>query len=72
MSTNTHAIYTEPRSLECCCCGAGTIGRQWYNRDAGYGICELCAIKIARTETPDYMRSTYGITGVHHSVAVQP
>lgn len=32
-----------PRRLICCCCGASVIGRQWWNRDTGYGICEPCA-----------------------------
>lgn len=65
------AAYKKPISLECCCCGNRTIGRQWYNRDTGYGVCEPCATKIALTETPEYMRSTYGIYGVHYGVPVQ-
>lgn len=30
------------RSLECNVCGLGTKGRQWWNRDTGYGLCKDC------------------------------
>ena len=29
--------------LICCCCNGETYGRQWYNRDTGYGLCSRCA-----------------------------
>ena len=39
----------------CSCCGADTIGRQWSNRDTGYGVCVVCADcqdNAARFEEP--------------------
>jgi len=37
-------IKKEPRiiNLECNCCGGSAPGRQWYNRDDGYGLCVRC------------------------------
>lgn len=29
--------------LRCCCCGCETRGRQWWNRDRGFGLCPTCA-----------------------------
>ena len=68
------------RRLECCCCG-GDAGRwqQWWNRDAGYGLCGRCATWIATRETKqdrptaEEMNRCYGIEGVHRQFAeVQP
>jgi hypothetical protein len=28
--------------LVCCCCGVYTLGRQWWNRDTGFGCCVDC------------------------------
>lgn len=52
-------------SLECCCCGGGTTGRQWWNRDTGYGICVPCGVDQEQTESPATMISYYGHKGVH-------
>jgi hypothetical protein len=40
--SNTNAI----KRLECCWCGQTTKGRQWCNREKGYGLCGKCAEKI--------------------------
>jgi hypothetical protein len=66
------------RVLECCCCGESTRGRQWWNRDTGYGICGAC-IKWFRTsrkpdrddprESEEQIRDYYGIEGIHFNVA---
>lgn len=53
------------RRLVCCVCGAGTRGRQWWNRDAGFGICKTCAERQAKRETPEDHASLYGQRGVH-------
>src|SRR5690554_239123 len=29
--------------LRCACCGDMTRGRQWHNRDKGFGLCPRCA-----------------------------
>ena len=54
--------------LTCCCCGEYTKGRQWHNRDTGYGLCAKCADWIATRETPENMLSYYGECGVHYKV----
>lgn len=56
------------RSLTCCCCGTLTRGRQWWNRDTGYGLCEKCAVWISSRETPEDFERCYGRAGVHHSL----
>lgn len=57
------------KSLTCCCCGCGTKGRQWHNRDKGYGLCPKCAdwLKDGR-ETPEQMLEYYGREGEHYNV----
>lgn len=66
---------TKPiRRLECCCCGSVEIrGRQWWNRDTGYGICVAC-IQFVRNhgETEVEIRDNYGIEGVHWGLEQQP
>lgn len=52
--------------LICCCCGTSTRGRQWWNRDTGYGICDECAESQSKTTGPDTMRSYYGERGTHY------
>jgi hypothetical protein len=31
------------RRLRCACCDESVLGRQWWNRDLGYGVCLRCA-----------------------------
>jgi len=62
---------TEPSApvvtLTCSCCGSSTKGRQWHNRDAGYGICPKCADWLALDrESPESMRLNYGVFGYHY------
>jgi hypothetical protein len=62
----------DTRYLTCSCCGEGTRGRQWHNRDTGYGLCPSCAVRLAalphigHEDTAAYMRDCYGIAGVHY------
>lgn len=55
-------------SLRCACCGIETKGRQWHNRDTGYGVCLDCITGMAGIETPETLREWYGIAGVHYRV----
>lgn len=58
--------YCKPvRTLHCCVCGTDTKGRQWYNRDRGYGLCPSCGDKLAASED---LRRMAGIRGVHWDV----
>ena len=53
------------KRLICCCCGKSTRGRQWHNRDKGYGLCLKCHDWISTKETKEEMDSCYGVKGVH-------
>ncbi len=56
------------KQLICCCCGNYTIGRQWWNRDTGYGLCEPCADTISAREDEETMKSCYGEKGKHYAI----
>ena len=54
--------------LECCCCGQITAGRQWWNRDTGYGLCNDC-IELNRRGSDDRdMVSQFGYLGVNYGI----
>ncbi len=53
------------RNLSCACCGAPTRGRQWHNRDTGYGLCSNCVDYCARGETAESFERCYGLRGIH-------
>lgn len=54
--------------LSCSCCGRYTLGRQWFNRDKGYGLCTRCIEFCKRGETDASFRSMYGDRGVHYDL----
>ena len=55
------------KKLICCCCGKYTKGKQWYNRDKGYGICPDCAKWVKETGTSkEEMISSYGHPGINY------
>ena len=57
------------RHLECCVCGALTIGCQWWNRDTGYGICVPCVDFVRKHgETEAQITDYYGAEGIHWGV----
>jgi len=56
------------RSMVCCCCGDSARGRQWWNRDTGYGLCVPCADRIEPKETAAEMVELYGQRGYHYGV----
>ncbi len=58
----------KPRDLVCCCCGVYTKGRQWHNRDNGYGICPVCAGEQIIEEGAETMQSYYGRKGYHYDI----
>jgi len=57
------------KELICCCCGNQTSGRQWWNRDTGYGLCVKCAEVISKKEDEETMKSCYGEKGKHYAIA---
>jgi len=69
------------RNLTCACCGQSTRGRQWWNRDTGYGVCPRCAddntkrygegLAADTKENPcsQTTHALYGVRGYHFAVA---
>jgi hypothetical protein len=56
------------RSLTCCCCGERTRGRQFFNRDTGFGLCVECVPRCHKGETEKSFARCYGVRGVHYGV----
>lgn len=56
------------RTLQCCCCGGYTRGRQFYNQDTGHGLGDCC-VDFVTPRTED-MERTYGVPGVHYRIGV--
>jgi hypothetical protein len=56
------------RNLSCSCCGKATVGRQWWNRDTGYGLCTACIDFCARGENPESFEQLYGKRGIHYDL----
>lgn len=55
------------QNLTCSCCGGYAPGRQWYNRDTGYGVCLKCVeSNIRHGEDADSIKQSYGVRGVHY------
>ena len=54
--------------LLCSCCDGLTYGRQWWNRDAGFGLCVDCVDFVSRGQTPEWVLDSYGERGVHYDV----
>lgn len=57
------------KSLICCCCGRGTRGKQWWNRDTGFGLCDDCIDYVGASNIdPGQKHSYYGIRGIHWDI----
>lgn len=57
------------RNLYCNCCGAQTRGRQWHNRDTGYGMCTDCIAYVRSKGMPEEeIVDLYGQEGIHWGV----
>lgn len=57
------------RTMSCAVCGAYCRGRQWHNRDTGYGLCTECPAWLAgRGMDAAEMERLYGKPGVHYAV----
>lgn len=50
--------------LCCCVCGKQEQGRQWWNRDKGYGLCRSCGIEMGKKGIDD-PSSMAGDRGYH-------
>lgn len=54
------------RTLHCACCSSETRGRQWWNRDTGFGLCSACAVWIG-SRWPADLAPNYGVEGIHYN-----
>lgn len=54
--------------LTCCCCGNGTRGRQWWNRDTGYGLCKDCIVDCGADVAIGETAEAYGVRGYHYDL----
>lgn len=60
----------------CCCCGEQCYGKQWWNRDTGYGICKNCVERQKLNLTEKYgkdfadreIKECYGIEKIHYNI----
>lgn len=59
---------TKPIDLTCSCCDRPTRGRQWHNRDTGYGLCTKCATWLEPRESAEAMQQNYGTKGIHYAI----
>jgi len=56
------------KTLICNCCGNYTRGKQWWNRDEGYGICESCGAEQVERYGLESVEFDNGKKGVHWGV----
>ena len=62
------ATKKRPRRLTCCCCGQTAIGRQWWNRDTGYGLCMRCSNDWIKSLGLEETEHSCGKRGVHWGI----
>lgn len=61
----------KPRMLRCAVCGASVLGRQWWNRDEGFGVCVPCAERHTIWNGVEYTRLLFGSDGYHYNLQEQ-
>lgn len=67
--TNTTARKEIPtRQLICNCCGAYCRGRQWHNRDTGFGLCLSCGDMQEKKYGIEEVKSWSGIRGYNWGI----
>lgn len=55
--------------MRCCCCGGGTRGRQWWNRDTGFGLCDECIDDVGVADVAiGATAASYGVRGYHWDI----
>ena len=57
---------TPIQELTCGCCSGSARGRQWWNQDQGYGLCDKC-INLCVGDAA--FSSAYGHRGIHWGLA---
>ena len=57
------------KMLDCTCCGSGLMGREWWNQEPGYGLCDDCVSLCIGGNIPAGTETdTYGVSGIHFQV----
>jgi hypothetical protein len=55
--------------LICNCCGCSTKGKQWWNRDKGYGLCKSCGEwKLKQGQSIEMVQEDAGIRGINWDI----
>jgi hypothetical protein len=54
--------------LICCCCGERTIGKQWWNRDKGYGVCKECGEREEKRAGIEEAQRSFGVKGKNWAI----
>lgn len=55
--------------LTCSWCGGSTMGRQWWNRDTGYGLCVICITLNPEADMPrGHVSRGFGKRGYHYDL----
>lgn len=57
------------KSLECTCCGEYTQGRDWWNQEPGYGLCDDCVSFCCGTIADGEESRTHGVAGIHFRIS---
>lgn len=55
-------------NLECSCCSNIEPGRQWQNRDQGFGLCSECVNRVRTCFNNEQFASIFGLEGYHYSL----
>ena len=56
------------KRLLCACCGAPLMGRQHWNQDTGYGLCDPCVPFVSRNTSQEEVEEAYGKPGIHYLI----
>lgn len=56
------------KDLTCTCCGEYFQGRDWWNQEPGYGLCDSCVPMCCGPIELGQETSTYGVAGIHFLV----
>jgi hypothetical protein len=70
-NVETHPDMQKPiqKYMTCAVSGESCSGRQWHNRDTGFGLCEASYHWLKeRGETDASLISNYGIKGIHYMI----
>jgi len=55
--------------LSCTCCGEGMHGRDWWNQEPGYGLCDSCVPRCCGEIELGEESETYGVSGIHFLIS---